>query len=155
MAPKRPSLRSACSYRTPLLLFGGLRSLRNAVTIDDSLVRLVAEPWSLGYRDGAIRIYIDAVAPKTCGAVHKKHFDKTGIVAQRHKLQCGQKSRPEIGGVWRELDAHFIRQRSHFQIFANAAALGNRGLCIAHGAHGHHLAELMNRTSILSRRNIN
>ena len=50
-------------------------------------VRLVAEPRPLVYRDGAIRIYIDAVAPKARSAIHEKHFDEGGIVAQRHKLQ--------------------------------------------------------------------
>src|SRR3977135_2316744 len=39
-------------------------------------VRLVAEPRPLVYRDGAIRIYIDAVAPKARSAIHENTSTK-------------------------------------------------------------------------------
>ena len=56
--------------------------------------------------------------------------------------------------MWHELDAEFIGEASDFQKFGNAADLDHRGLRMAHGAGSHHLAKLIRRAGVLSRRDV-
>jgi hypothetical protein len=57
-------------------------------------VRLVAEPRPLVYRDGAIRIYIDAVAPKARSAIHEN--TSTKVESSRSDISCSVAPRRPI-----------------------------------------------------------
>jgi len=100
---------------------------RHPVTRHDSWSRLVAEPRPSGTRDGAIRIDIDTTPPKRCGAIHVENFDERAIVTAATSAAASPEGQARIWRMRCEPYTHFIGQRSHLQIFRDAAEPWSRG----------------------------
>src|ERR1700730_15091747 len=86
---------------------GADRPSRRAKALHDLFIRLVAKPGPLRPLDAAVRIYLDAAAPKARGALHVEDLDVT-FVPNRHQLQRRQKAGAEIEGMRYEADAHLV-----------------------------------------------